>query len=123
MRIAEKPLPQYPWYLRPFFWNQRHKYGQLLKPGLLWGRSPRLFLGVAAAGASVYATGVSDPGPYNTLAERWNGTSFQVISTPNVRGDRFDNWLGRAASDGTVVWAVGHRGGRIGLHTLVEYVC
>ena len=47
MRIAEKPLPQYPWYLRPFFWKQRHKYGQLLKPGLLWGRSPRLFLGVA----------------------------------------------------------------------------
>jgi len=47
VRIAENPLRQYPWYLRPFFWNQRHKYGQLLKPALLWGRSPLLFLGVA----------------------------------------------------------------------------
>ena len=47
MRIAEKPLRQYPWYVRPFFWNQRHKYGQLLKPALLWRRSPPAFLGVA----------------------------------------------------------------------------
>ena len=47
VRIAEKPLRQYPWYLRPFYWGQRRKYGQLLKPTLLWGRSPRVFLGVA----------------------------------------------------------------------------
>lgn len=48
MRIPDKALRQYPWYLRPFFWNQRRKYGQVLKPGLLWARSPKLFLGVAA---------------------------------------------------------------------------
>jgi AhpD family alkylhydroperoxidase len=47
MRIAEKPWWQYRWYLRPFFWNQRRKYGQVLQPALLWGRSPRVFLGVA----------------------------------------------------------------------------
>jgi len=47
MRISEKPLGQYPWYLRPFFWNQQRKYGQVLKPGLLWGRSPLLFMAVA----------------------------------------------------------------------------
>ena len=47
MRIAEKPWWQYRWYLRPFFWNQRRKYGQVLKSALLWGRSPRVFLGVA----------------------------------------------------------------------------
>jgi AhpD family alkylhydroperoxidase len=47
MRIAEKPWSQYRWYLRPFFWNQRRKYGQVLKSALLWGRSPRVFLGVA----------------------------------------------------------------------------
>ncbi len=47
MRISEKPLRRYPWYLRPFFWNQRRKYGQVLKPGLLWGRSPLLFMAVA----------------------------------------------------------------------------
>jgi AhpD family alkylhydroperoxidase len=48
LRIQEKPLARYPWYLRPFFWNQKRKYGQILKPGLLWGRVPRLFMAVAA---------------------------------------------------------------------------
>ncbi|HEY0766845.1 MAG TPA: carboxymuconolactone decarboxylase family protein [Steroidobacteraceae bacterium] len=47
MRIAAKPWRQYRWYLRPFFWNQRRKYGQVLQSALLWGRSPRVFLGVA----------------------------------------------------------------------------
>ena len=47
MRIAPKPLNEYPWYLRPFFWNQRRKYGVVLLPGLLWGRSPKLFAAVA----------------------------------------------------------------------------
>lgn len=35
------------WYLKPFFWNQRRKYGSVLDAALLWARSPRLFLGVA----------------------------------------------------------------------------
>jgi AhpD family alkylhydroperoxidase len=48
MRIAAKPLGAYPWYLRPFFWNQRRKYGQVLDAALLWARVPRLFLRVAA---------------------------------------------------------------------------
>ncbi len=47
MRVTEKPLNQYPWYIRPFFWSQRRKYGQVLAPGLLWGRSPKLFMTVA----------------------------------------------------------------------------
>jgi uncharacterized peroxidase-related enzyme len=48
MRVAEKPLSRYPWYLRPFFWNQRRKYGQVLGPALVWARVPRLFVAVAA---------------------------------------------------------------------------
>jgi AhpD family alkylhydroperoxidase len=48
MRVSEKPLRQYPSYLAPFFWNQKRKYGQVLKPGLLWGRVPKLFMAVAA---------------------------------------------------------------------------
>lgn len=48
MRILAKQPSGYPWYLRPFFWNQKRKYGQVLKPGLLWGRRPRLFMAVAA---------------------------------------------------------------------------
>jgi AhpD family alkylhydroperoxidase len=47
MRVSDKPIGRYPWYLWPFFWNQRRKYGQVLKPGLLWGRSPRVFVAVA----------------------------------------------------------------------------
>ena len=35
------------WYLKPFFWNQRRKYGKVLDAAMLWARSPRLFLGVA----------------------------------------------------------------------------
>ena len=48
MRIAARPLGAYPWYLRPFFWNQRRKYGQILDAALLWARVPKLFLAVAA---------------------------------------------------------------------------
>src|SRR5712691_11513342 len=29
MRISEKPLSRYPWYLRPLFWLQRRKYGEI----------------------------------------------------------------------------------------------
>lgn len=47
MRIEPRPLARYPWYLRPFFWNQRRKYGAILESALLWARAPRLFLGVA----------------------------------------------------------------------------
>lgn len=47
MRISAKTVKETPWYLRPFFWNQRRKYGQVLDAALLWARSPRLFLGVA----------------------------------------------------------------------------
>lgn len=38
---------RFPWYVRLFFWNQRRKYGAVLEPARLWGRSPRVFLGVA----------------------------------------------------------------------------
>ena len=47
MRIEAKPIHAYPWYLRPFFWNQRRKYGEVLRPALLWARNPMLFLCVA----------------------------------------------------------------------------
>ncbi|MFN3919418.1 MAG: carboxymuconolactone decarboxylase family protein [Methylohalobius sp.] len=47
MRIEPKPLHRYPWWLRPFFWNQKRKYGKVLVPALLWGRVPKLFAAVA----------------------------------------------------------------------------
>ena len=47
MYLSPKPLKDYPLWLRPFFWNQKRKYGALLNPALLWGRVPRLFAAVA----------------------------------------------------------------------------
>lgn len=82
------------------------------------------FGGVAAAGSSLYATGVSYSGRYNTLAEKLNGSAFEVVSTPNVHGRRLDNELHGAASDGTIVWSVGrHDAHHARSLTLVEYVC
>ena len=47
MRIAPRPARACPWYLRPFLWNQRRKYGKVLDAALLWARSPKVFMGVA----------------------------------------------------------------------------
>jgi len=47
MRIQPKSPGGYPWYLKPFFWSQKRRYGEVLLPGLLWGRVPRLFMTVA----------------------------------------------------------------------------
>ena len=47
MHIQVKPLKKYPFWLRPFFWNQKRKYGAVLYPGLLWGRVPKMFGAVA----------------------------------------------------------------------------
>lgn len=47
MRVKEIQKRKSAWYLRPFFWNQRRKYGQVLKPALLWARVPKLFMAVA----------------------------------------------------------------------------
>ena len=47
MRIEVKHRSGYPWWIRPFFGNQKRKYGAVLDAALLWGRSPRLFAGVA----------------------------------------------------------------------------
>jgi AhpD family alkylhydroperoxidase len=47
VRIQPKPADEYPWYLKPFFRSQQRRYGQVLVPGQLWGRVPRLFMAVA----------------------------------------------------------------------------
>ena len=47
MRIEPLSVHECPWYLRPFFWHQRRKYGAALDSALVWARRPRIFLGVA----------------------------------------------------------------------------
>ena len=34
MRVPADPLGSYPFYLQPFFWNQRRKYGEVLQAAL-----------------------------------------------------------------------------------------
>jgi AhpD family alkylhydroperoxidase len=38
----------FPWYVRLLFWLQRRHYGHELEPARLWGRTPRVFLSMAA---------------------------------------------------------------------------
>lgn len=46
MRIKAVEPKAPPWPLRPFFWNQRRKYGRVLDAARVWARALRLFLGV-----------------------------------------------------------------------------
>lgn len=47
MRIKPRKLTDYPWFIRVFFSKQKHTYGEVLKPGMLWGRSPWIFATLA----------------------------------------------------------------------------
>ncbi len=47
MRVQPKPLNRYPWFIRLFFAKQKYTYGEVLDPGLLWGRSKWVFASVA----------------------------------------------------------------------------
>ncbi|KTD64296.1 carboxymuconolactone decarboxylase family protein [Legionella spiritensis] len=44
MRLSENRFQKIPWYLKPFFWNQKRKYGQYLEPAKVWASIPGLFL-------------------------------------------------------------------------------
>lgn len=45
--VNAKSLSSYPWFIRLVFWKQKHKYGRVLEPGMIWGRSPKLFAALA----------------------------------------------------------------------------
>ena len=47
MRVGERPLAALPWYLRPLFWLQRRRWGQVLLPALTWARVPPFYLALA----------------------------------------------------------------------------
>ncbi|NOZ51997.1 MAG: carboxymuconolactone decarboxylase family protein [Gammaproteobacteria bacterium] len=46
--IATSKEQRYPWYVKLFFWNQKRKYGAVLEPARLWGRSPKVFATLAS---------------------------------------------------------------------------
>jgi AhpD family alkylhydroperoxidase len=45
--IDTPPDHHFPWYVKLFFWNQKRRYGAVLEPARLWGRSPRVFAALA----------------------------------------------------------------------------
>ena len=51
--VTTPPTHRFPWYVRLLFWVQRRRYGAVLEPARLWGRSPRVFFGMALLFAAV----------------------------------------------------------------------
>lgn len=45
--VESKSDKEYPWYVRWLLKRQIKKYGKTLEPAKIWGRSPRVFIGVA----------------------------------------------------------------------------
>ena len=45
--ITTPDAHKYPWYIRPFFWNQKRRYGIVLEPTRLWARTPKVFAALA----------------------------------------------------------------------------
>jgi AhpD family alkylhydroperoxidase len=45
--ITTSDMYPYPWYVRLFFWNQKRRYGAILEPARLWGRTPKVFATLA----------------------------------------------------------------------------
>ena len=45
--IETPPNHRFPWYVRLLLANQRRRYGRELEPAKLWGRSPRVFVGLS----------------------------------------------------------------------------
>ena len=54
MSYLETPVAtRFPWYIKLLFWLQRRRYGSELEPTRLWGRTPRVFLAMAAMYAAL----------------------------------------------------------------------
>ena len=67
MRVSPKPPSRYPWFVRLFFWKQKRTYGQVLDPGLLWGRSPWVFAAMALLYGAINRRGSPIEPPLRSL--------------------------------------------------------
>ncbi len=89
-------------------------------PGTNWNH----LNGVAAISATdVWAVGYyyNGVGASQTLMERWNGTTFHVVSSPNV-GTYTNQLNGVAAVSASDVWVVGYYADAISMsRTLIEH--
>jgi hypothetical protein len=79
----------------------------------------------ASAGDNAWAVGfyLGIEGVYETLAQRWDGSDWRLVETPNV--GHYGNWLnGVAAVSASEAWAVGYTAGNPATYTsttLVEH--
>ena len=67
MFIAPKPLRRYPLFVRAFFWKQKWTYGEILKPGMLWARSPVVFATLALLYGALNRRSSPIDGPLRSL--------------------------------------------------------
>jgi hypothetical protein len=76
---------------------------------------------VALSANAVWAVGdyyVSQSGPLQTLVEHWDGTTWTVVSSPNLGTS--SSLVGVAAVSANDIWAVGELMGKVVMGTLVE---
>jgi hypothetical protein len=104
-------------------------------PDPLVGQSyPGLDAVTALATDDVWAVGsaenVAPAGPSNTLVERWDGTEWTIVPSPDVladTGDAYDHLYSVAGVSSSDVWAVGDYGtkaqefGALPEHTLIQH--
>ena len=99
--------------------------------GSAWSVSPspvlsgneNIMYGVSASSSNeVWAVGIQgDSGTeLRTLAERWDGSSWSVVFTPNVQGT-LDTFQGVDAVSASDAWAVGHKEPQHDEVTLAEH--
>jgi AhpD family alkylhydroperoxidase len=67
MFLDPKPLRRYPLFVRAFFWKQKWTYGEILKPGLLWARSPLVFATLALLYGALNRKSSPIDGPLRSL--------------------------------------------------------
>ncbi len=48
MNVADTPVSELRWFMRPLFWLQRRRYGQTLAPARVWARVPPLYFALTA---------------------------------------------------------------------------
>jgi hypothetical protein len=77
----------------------------------------------AVSATTAFAVGFSNSSNgFNTLVERWNGTAWSILPSPNVAGAAQNTLLGVRAFSATDAWAVGSHNvpGTLRFSTLVE---
>lgn len=101
-------------------WNGK-KWSIVPSPNL--GTYANYLTGVVALSAkNIWAVGQyenSINGPIQTLIEQWNGSSWNVVASPNV-GTTYNYLSGVAAITPTNIWAVGAYNNGTSWQTLVE---